>query len=167
MQDLVLKISLFFLKDDGLFLLSLAFLGVLEVFFFAKRARIADFFGKVHQGSLDLFIDLLSVMAFDVIVMGSLSVDEIIELIWLSLLFNMESEFALHLIESLVDVHEFCEEVRSAINELSGQILSDPVVKSVADIALPEAEDFADEVVLEELHAGQHIEHGRLLHPFW
>ncbi len=106
-------------------------------------------------------------MAFDVIVMVSLSGDEHLKLIRLSLLFNMESEFALHLVECLVDVHEFCKEVRSAINELFGQVLSGPVVQSVADIALPEAEDFANEVVLKELHAGEHIEHGRLLHPFW
>lgn len=35
----------------------------------------------------------------------------------------------------------------------------------MSHIALPQAEDLIDQVVLKEFHAGQHVEHGRLLHP--
>ena len=39
------------------------------------------------------------------------------------------------------------------------------MVSSVAHVALPQAEDLSDKVVLEELHGSKHIEHSGLVHP--
>ena len=98
--------------------------------------------------------------------MLSLSIHEDIQFVWLSFLLHLESQSALHLVQSLVDVHEFREEVGSTVDELPRQILTNAVVESVAHVTFPQTEHFADKVVLEELHARQHIEHSRLLHPF-
>jgi len=44
-------------------------------------------------------------------------------------------------------------------DNLVGQFLARSMVHSVADIALPQTEDLADQVVLEELHACKNVEH--------
>lgn len=99
-------------------------------------------------------------MLLDFFVMLALRVHESVEFVGLGLLFNLEGEAALHLVQHAVDRHELFEEVRACEDQVLRQILPGAVVESFAHVALPEAEDLAKEVVLEEFHARQHIEHG-------
>jgi len=66
----------------------------------------------------------------------------------------------------MVYVQISAHEVRSHLNKRLGQILAGAVIAAVANVALPETENLVDQVVLEEFHGCQYIEHGRLLHPF-
>ena len=72
----------------------------------------------------------------------------------------------LHLVEGLVDIHEALQESWPRLDEVAGQCSPSAIVHLKPDVALPEGEDFPDEVVLEELHTGEYVEHGGLLHPF-
>ena len=80
-------------------------------------------------------------------------------------LFDIVGQFALHFKENLVNFEEFVLEIRPHINEVLGQVLSGAIEHAISHISLPQAEHFANQVVLEEFHARQHIEHGALLHP--
>lgn len=56
-------------------------------------------------------------------------------------------------------------EVTSLLDQVFGELDTRFVVSAVSYIALPEIEDFGDEVVLEEFHTGQYVEHGALECP--
>jgi len=68
------------------------------------------------------------------------------------LLAQVESQLDLHVIQDALDVDERRLEVRAGLNQVLGQVLSGLSESAVAHIALPCAEDFLNQIVLEELH---------------
>ena len=99
-------------------------------------------------------------MLLDIFVMLALSVHESVEFVGLSLLLNLERQAALHLIEDTIDLHELLKEVGAGKGEAFAQVLPGAVVEPITHVALPKAEHLADQVMLEEFHARQNIEHG-------
>ena len=164
-ENLVLEVALLFLEHDRLLLLGFTFLGVLEVFFFAEGAAVTDLLREGDQAVLDLLVDLGAVVALGVVVMVTLRVHEHLQLEGLGLLFDVEGQFALHFVDGLVDAHKLLQEVGTRKDEVLGEVLAGTVVHAVAHVTLPKAENLTDQVVLEELHAGEHVEHSGLLHP--
>ena len=163
-KDLVLQVLLLLLQHDGLLLLGLAFLGVLQVLLFAEGAALFDVVDQDSQAILNIVLNLLFVEALHMLVVAPLVRDELVD--WDLLLFwNLEGGLALHLEEESVDLHVLWQEVWSGEDELLGEILARPLVHSVAHISFPETEHLADQVMLEELHTRKHVVHGGLLHP--
>lgn len=91
---------------------------------------------------------------------------EICKLWELGSFWNTESFLGLHLVEGLTDVFEARNKGRSHLNKVTSQILPGSIIHVESHVAFPEGEHFSNNVVFEELHAGEHIEHRRLLHPF-
>jgi hypothetical protein len=94
-----------------------------------------------------------------------LLVVELIHVVVLLVFVDQEGCLALDVIKDAVDVKERCLVVRSRLDQIFGELLSCAGVGSVTHIAFPETEDFPDQVVFEEVHRCQHIEHRLLLHP--
>lgn len=82
-----------------------------------------------------------------------LIVDKVGKINCLAALWYAEGLKSLHLVQSLVDIHEAGQESWSSLNEVTSQGLSGAVVHPEPDVAFPESKDFAYDVVLEELHA--------------
>lgn len=76
-----------------------------------------------------------------------------------------EGQLALHVVKSLVDLDEAIEEGRSGLDERLSQLLPRAVEHLEADVTFPEGKHLADQVMLEEVHRGQHVEERRLVHP--
>ena len=72
----------------------------------------------------------------------------------------------MHLVERLADIFEAGDKGWSHLDETPSQILPCSIVHVESNVPFPEREDFSDDVVFEELHAREHIEHRGLLHPF-
>ena len=71
----------------------------------------------------------------------------------------------LHIPKGSANVHETGEEGWSCLNQVTSKTLSCPVVHLEPYITLPERKYLSNNVVFEELHTGEHVEHSRLLHP--
>ena len=91
---------------------------------------------------------------------------EICKLWELGSFWNTESFLGLHLVERLADVFEARDEGRSRLNEITSQILPSSIIHVESNVAFPQRKDFSYNIVFEEFHAGEYIEHRRLLHPF-
>lgn len=104
-------------------------------------------------------------MAFSIITVLLLVVHEVFDLVVLLTTEDEVSRLGLHVIEDAVDVHKGSLIVWTSLDQLLREKLTGLSVCAVANVALPEAKDLADEVVFEEVHRGEHVEHGLLLHP--
>lgn len=121
-----------------------------------------------HKGSEFLIYDVFDffiVLSFNLVSVSLLVVNKVVNFIsfWHSR--NKVGLFNLHIIENPVDVHISRLKVRSSLDEGLGQLLTCLLVGSVSDVALPEAENFADKVMFKEFHGSQNVKHGALLHP--
>jgi hypothetical protein len=76
-------------------------------------------------------------MGFCVVMMVALLLHKYVQFKRLGLLLDLESQFALHLINSFVDAHEFLQEVGARKNQVLGEVLARAVVHAVSNIALP------------------------------
>ena len=104
-------------------------------------------------------------MSLDGLTRCFLIVDEVWKLDSLTTLGDAEGLMGLHIEQGLVDLDVTRQEGRSGLDQIFGQIISGRVVESESDITLPESKYLTDDVVLEEVHASEHVEHRRLLSP--
>ena len=127
---------------------GLAHLCVLQVLLFLQRPGVAHRCNQHNQLGVDDLFDLLVVDSFDALPGGLLVGNKVDELLELSTLRNAEGLVGLHLVKSLVDVHEALQESWPRLNEVTGQSGPSPIVHLESDVALPEGEDLPDDVVL-------------------
>lgn len=166
LQNSVLE-SIFLLLQHHRFVFgSLAHLGVLKVLLFFESSGVTHVRHKQLQFIVDDLLDLLVVMGLDLFSGSLLISNEVSELLKLSTFRHAESLESLHLVESLVDIHEALQESWPSLNKVASQSCSSSIVHLESDVTLPESKDLPNNVVLEELHACKNVEHGRLLHPF-
>jgi len=159
LQNSVLE-SIFLLLQHHRFVFgSLAHLGVLKVLLFFESSGVTHVRHKQLQFIVDDLLDLLVVMGLDLFSGSLLISNEVSELLKLSTFRHAESLESLHLVKRLVDVHKALQEGRPGLDEVACQGGSGPVVHLESDVALPEGKDFSDDVVLEELHACENVEH--------
>ena len=140
-------------------------LGVVEILF---SSQISALIALCHQGGellVDDFVHSLSVCLFDRVSMVLLVAHEDFKFVGLRNMGYIEGLLGLHVSEKFVAVQVRAHKVRSGPNEVLGKDGSGAVEGLLADVALPEAEDLADQVVFEKLHGRQHVKHGALHHP--
>jgi hypothetical protein len=153
------------LKHHGLVFGGLADFGVLEVLLVANGSRVGDVTNELSELLVDDFLYFLVVVGFCVVTMLLLVVDKVVNFVVLLASKDKVSCLGLHVVEDTIDVHEGVLVVRSCLNQRLSQKLASFDEGAVANITLPQAEDLAYQVVLEEVHGSEHIEHGLLLHP--
>lgn len=161
----VLKLILLLLKNHGLVLSSLPHLIVLEVFLLSERSGLSDDGDELSQLLVLDLLRSLVVVLLGVVSLSLLLFHEVFQVEELGVLWGLECFVLLHVEKDLVDVDVGLQEGWSGVDQGLSQVLSGSVVLLEADITLPELEHFSDDVVLEELHASKHVEHGLLLHP--
>jgi len=66
-----------------------------------------------------------------------LVLNEMLKFVGMSLFIDMEGKFALHVIQSSVDLHELGKEVWSCKNKKLGKILTSSIVHAVSHITFP------------------------------
>jgi len=144
---------------------SLAHLGAFKVFFLLERPAVAYLLHQDDQVFVNDLVDALVVVALLGSAVVGLARGKLLEVQLLVARHCIERQLALHFKQYLVDLHKLLAEVWSQLDQLSGEVFAGLVVHALPDIALPEAENLANQVVLEELHAGQDAEHRALAHP--
>jgi len=146
---------------------GLTHLGVLEVLLLFESTRICHSSHERRQSLAYDLVDFVVVVLLHLVAVSFLLVNEVTnELIGLaSTLRYGEGLLSLHLVKSLVDVHEAAQEGWSCLDQVTSKILSRAVIHLEPDVAFPKSKDLSDDIVLEELHASENVEHSRLLHP--
>lgn len=161
----VFKVILHLLKHHGLVLGSLTNLCVLKILLVADGARVGNVSDKSGELLADDLINFLVVVALGVVAVLLLLVHEVLYLVVLLTTEHEVSRLGLHVVQNTVYVNESALVVGASLDQLLGEELASLCVGAVAYVSFPETEDLADEVVFEEVHGSEHIEHGLLLHP--
>lgn len=99
------------MEHDGLLFLSLPLLRVLEILFLAESPAITNLLGKLDKAVFYLLIYLGTIVGFGVVMMVALLLHEYFQFKGLRFFFNLEGQFALHLVKGFVDAHELLQEV--------------------------------------------------------
>ncbi len=163
-QHSILQLILLLLQHHRLVLGLLPHLGMLQVFFLPQRPALAHYLHQ-HLQLLDYLVHFIVIVLLHILPVSLLVPHKIVQFEGFSRFGDHVGLNRLHLIEGFIDIHVGDEEGRSGEDEAGGQVLSCPVEHLETNVTLPKIEDLTDEVVLEELHASQDVEHGRLLHP--
>ena len=104
-------------------------------------------------------------MCFYLVSVSLLVVNKVINFISLRHSRYEVSLLDLHVVQNLINLHVSRLKVGSSLNQRLSKLLTGLFVRPVAHVSLPKTENFTDQVVLEEFHRGQDIEHRALLHP--
>jgi hypothetical protein len=148
-------------------LCSLAHLSALKIFLLLERSALIDFFDQRNQVFVDNFLDFVVVMSSLLKAVLRLSLHKVSELDRVAVAHvGRKCELALHFKEDFVDLHELGAEIWPELDKLTAKIKARSVVSSESNVALPEAEHLANQVMFEELHTRKHVEHRALAHPF-
>jgi hypothetical protein len=130
----------------------LANLGVFQVLLIRDSSAIRDLSHESRKFLIDDVFNFFVVMSLDFVAMSLLVVDEVVDFISLRHAGNEVGLLHLHVVQNSVDVHISWLKVWSSLNKGLGELLACFLVSSIPDITFPKAEDFADQVVFEELH---------------
>lgn len=159
LQHSVFERILLLHEHHGFVLGSLTHLCMLKIFLFLERTRLAHTFHESVETLRDDVVNFGAVMALDIAISLALLLrDELRHVHHLGCGWNAEGLLGLHLEQVLADVEECGEEGRSNLDEVPRKTLPGSVVSLESHVAFPKLEHFADKVVLEEVHACQHVE---------
>lgn len=146
------ELVLNFHQNHRLVFRSLTDVGVIEVLLVGNGQTFRHLSDKRGEFFVDDFLNFVVVRGLHLVAPPLLVINEFVDFERLLDAGNLIGLFDLHLVENSVDVHVGGLEAWARLYERLGQKLPGLLVGPIANITLPEAKNFTNYVVLEELH---------------